>query len=114
MQRLNEAGSSYLAIPFFLLLIAFGSYFILNLILAVIMGSFSKYENKELRERLESAEQAELARLGDMNEGEDSEIDDGSSSVMKEPHSGRQGVEDDGNVSNLSVILVKSKTAPNG
>ena len=96
MQRLNEAGSSYLGIPFFLLLIAFGSYFILNLILAVIMGSFSKFEDRELRERLESAERAELARVGDAAmQDEESDVDsDLMSSVEKELQSSRQGLED--------------------
>lgn len=41
---LIDAGEMNLSIGFYLLLIAFGSYFILNLILAVIMGSFSKFE----------------------------------------------------------------------
>ena len=48
MAFLIDAGESTIAIVYYLFLIAFGSYFILNLILAVIMGSFSKFENQEI------------------------------------------------------------------
>ena len=41
-------------------LIAFGSYFILNLILAVIMGSFSKFESQEIEAKIRALEQSEL------------------------------------------------------
>ena len=45
MYFLIDAGIAQLSIGFYLLLVIFGSYFILNLILAVIMGSFTKFEN---------------------------------------------------------------------
>mmetsp|Transcript_40276 Transcript_40276/g.61461 ORF Transcript_40276/g.61461 Transcript_40276/m.61461 type:complete len:85 (+) Transcript_40276:64-318(+) len=40
-----DTGNGTLAVFFYIILVAFGSYFILNLILAVIMGSFTKFEN---------------------------------------------------------------------
>lgn len=40
----TSATNAQIAIFFYLLLVIFGSYFILNLILAVIMGSFTKFE----------------------------------------------------------------------
>ena len=52
MINLMESGQEVEAVAFYLLQIAFGSYFILNLILAVIMGSFSKFEQKEIEEKL--------------------------------------------------------------
>ena len=52
MINLMESGQEVEAVLFYLLQIAFGSYFILNLILAVIMGSFSKFEQKEIEEKL--------------------------------------------------------------
>ena len=45
MYFLIDTGNGPLAVAFYLLLVIFGSYFILNLILAVIMGSFTKFEN---------------------------------------------------------------------
>jgi hypothetical protein len=45
MYFLMDTGNGSLAVGFYLLLVIFGSYFILNLILAVIMGSFTKFEN---------------------------------------------------------------------
>lgn len=48
MYALMDSGNEVLAIIFYMILITFGSYFILNLILAVIMGSFTKFENQEL------------------------------------------------------------------
>lgn len=48
MHRLIQAGHSAYAIVFFLIVIAFGAYFIINLILAVIMGSFEKFEEHEM------------------------------------------------------------------
>lgn len=45
MAMLIDAGEQTLGVTFYMCLIAFGSYFILNLILAVIMGSFSKFES---------------------------------------------------------------------
>lgn len=45
MEFLIDSGNGSIAIIFYLLLVIFGSYFILNLILAVIMGSFTKFEN---------------------------------------------------------------------
>jgi hypothetical protein len=35
--------------------IAFGAYFIINLILAVIMGSFSKFDQKEMEQEMMQA-----------------------------------------------------------
>jgi len=58
---LIEAGFSGLAIVFYIFLIAFGSYFILNLILAVIMGSFTKFENQEIEEKIKMAEREEMS-----------------------------------------------------
>lgn len=58
---LIEAGYSGLAIVFYIFLIAFGSYFILNLILAVIMGSFTKFENQEIEEKIKMAEREEMS-----------------------------------------------------
>ena len=52
MINLIESGTWVEAALFYILQIAFGSYFILNLILAVIMGSFSKFEQKEIEEKL--------------------------------------------------------------
>lgn len=52
MENIVNSGNSGIGITFYLLLIAFGSYFILNLILAVIMGSFTKFENKEIEEKI--------------------------------------------------------------
>ena len=63
MENIINTGNVELAVIFYLLLIAFGSYFILNLILAVIMGSFTKFENKEIEEKIHSAEQAELQNV---------------------------------------------------
>jgi hypothetical protein len=45
MENLLFSGSGGLAIVFYILVVTLGSYFILNLILAVIMGSFTKFEN---------------------------------------------------------------------
>lgn len=50
-----------MAIVFYIFLIAFGSYFILNLILAVIMGSFTKFENQEIEEKIKMAEREEMS-----------------------------------------------------
>ena len=47
-QNLNRSGDDVMHYIFLLILIFFGSYFIINLILAVIMGSFTKFENKEI------------------------------------------------------------------
>ena len=47
MKRQIEAGNGPVAVPFFLMLIVFGAYFILNLNLAVIMASFTRYEQME-------------------------------------------------------------------
>ena len=63
MSFLIDAGEGTIAIAFYLLLIAFGSYFILNLILAVIMGSFSKFENQEIEEKMRELEQEELKKV---------------------------------------------------
>ena len=56
MENIVNTGNAEIGICFYLLLIAFGSYFILNLILAVIMGSFTKFENKEIEEKIHQAE----------------------------------------------------------
>ena len=56
MENIINTGNVELGTCFYLLLIAFGSYFILNLILAVIMGSFTKFENKEIEEKIHQAE----------------------------------------------------------
>ena len=58
---LIDAGESTLAIIFYIFLIAFGSYFILNLILAVIMGSFTKFENQEIEDKIKRAEMEEMS-----------------------------------------------------
>ena len=51
-----NSGHELMAVIFFVILLAFGSYFMINLILAVIMGSFTKYENKEIETKLKEAE----------------------------------------------------------
>ena len=56
MENVIETGNKEIGIIFYLLLIAFGSYFILNLILAVIMGSFTKFETKEIEDKILLAE----------------------------------------------------------
>ena len=38
------------------MLVIFGAYFIFNLILAVIMGSFTKFESQEIMEKLKEDE----------------------------------------------------------
>ena len=58
-----DSGQAQLAIIFYLLLVAFGSYFILNLILAVIMGSFTKFEDKEIENKIKLAENVELLNI---------------------------------------------------
>jgi hypothetical protein len=58
-----DSGDSIITVSFFMLQITFGSYFILNLILAVIMGSFTKFENKEIEEKIKIAEQAEMLKV---------------------------------------------------
>lgn len=45
MNFMIDTGNGSIAVGFYLLQVIFGSYFILNLILAVIMGSFTKFEN---------------------------------------------------------------------
>lgn len=60
LKNLVDAGQTILAPSFFLIIIAFGSYFMINLILAVIMGSFSKFEQREIEERIKQAENQEL------------------------------------------------------
>lgn len=47
MFNLIDSGNGTFSVVFYLLIVAFGSYFIVNLILAVILGSFSKFENQE-------------------------------------------------------------------
>lgn len=47
MYNLMDTGNYWLGIVYYLFIVSFGSYFILNLILAVIMGSFTKYENDQ-------------------------------------------------------------------
>jgi hypothetical protein len=44
MNNLRKSGAGTIAVTFYMLIISFGSYFVLNLILAVIMGSFTKFE----------------------------------------------------------------------
>lgn len=48
LKYLVDSGQLILASTFFFLIIAFGSYFMINLILAVIMSSFSRFESKEI------------------------------------------------------------------
>ena len=50
MHILIESGNGVLAISFYLLLVTFGSYFILNLILAVIMDAFDDVDNNSRNE----------------------------------------------------------------
>lgn len=57
MYFLIDTGNGPFAVAFYLLLVIFGSYFILNLILAVIMGSFTKFENQEIEVKIQNAEQ---------------------------------------------------------
>ena len=52
MENLVDSGNGELAVIFYLLVVAFGSYFILNLILAVIMGSFTKFEKQEIEKSM--------------------------------------------------------------
>jgi len=56
MAMLFDAGEQTLGVIFYMCLIAFGSYFILNLILAVIMGSFSKFESQEIEAKIRALE----------------------------------------------------------
>ena len=56
MENLVDSGVGELAVIFYLLVVAFGSYFILNLILAVIMGSFTKFEKQEIENSMKEAE----------------------------------------------------------
>lgn len=46
----TSSENSWISRIFYILIVIFGSYFILNLILAVIMGSFTKFENQEMEE----------------------------------------------------------------
>lgn len=48
MYNLVDSGHGTISVTFYILVIGFGSHFILNLILAVIMGSFTKFENQEI------------------------------------------------------------------
>jgi nucleoside recognition membrane protein YjiH len=50
MYNLMDSNISSVAALYFILLISFGSFFILNLILAVIMDSYNKIQHKELKE----------------------------------------------------------------
>ena len=63
MQRLIRSGNDVYAVLFFIIVVAFGAYFIINLILAVIMASFSKFEDKEIELARVAAEEAELKRV---------------------------------------------------
>ena len=56
MNFLIDTGNGSIAVSFYLLLVIFGSYFILNLILAVIMGSFTKFEKQELEDKIENTQ----------------------------------------------------------
>ena len=67
MFHLIDSGNATIGIIFYLTLVIFGSYFILNLILAVIMGSFTKFENQELTDKLQKEEQDELDRINNVN-----------------------------------------------
>ena len=60
LQKLVDSGQIFLAPSFFMIVIAFGSYFMINLILAVIMASFTKFENREIENRMKLAENQEL------------------------------------------------------
>ena len=66
MYFMMDTGSGAIAICFYLLLVVFGSYFILNLILAVIMGSFTKFENQEIETKIIEAEKNILKKLQSM------------------------------------------------
>ena len=59
----NSTNSS-IAIFFYLILVVFGSYFVLNLILAVIMGSFTRFETQEHEQKMRVIEQAMLRKVG--------------------------------------------------
>ena len=67
VKRLVDSGHIILAPSFFLLVISFGSYFMINLILAVIMGSFSKFENREIEQMVKQAENKELLRVSTLH-----------------------------------------------
>jgi hypothetical protein len=56
MTNLSDSGNGNLSTVFYILLVTFGSYFILNLILAVIMGSFTKFEKQEIENRMKDAQ----------------------------------------------------------
>ena len=62
------------AIPFFLLLISFGSYFILNLNLAVILSHFKNYEKREIEIKAEKIKNEKLREANKDIDG-DNDID---------------------------------------
>ena len=60
MYNLIDQGNGLVSMIFFLGVISIGSYFILNLFLAVIMGSFTKFEKQEIEEKMHKLKQEEL------------------------------------------------------
>ena len=80
LQKLVDSGQIFLAPSFFMIVIAFGSYFMINLILAVIMASFTKFENREIENRMKLAENQELINESKFVSGQTSE------EINQEPH----------------------------
>lgn len=66
MNFLIDTGNGSIAVTFYLLMVIFGSYFILNLILAVIMGSFTKFENQERAEMIEDTQKEIFKKFHDL------------------------------------------------
>jgi len=80
LQKLVDSGQIFLAPSFFMIVIAFGSYFMINLILAVIMASFTKFENREIENRMKLAENQELIHESKVVSRQTSE------EINQEPH----------------------------
>lgn len=53
MYNLSDASMSWMAIAYCILLVVFGSFFLLNVILAVIMDSFEKENNPQAQKLIE-------------------------------------------------------------
>ena len=63
MFRIIGSGNAVIGILYYLFLVVFGSYFIFNLILAVIMGSFTKFENQEIMTNMYKHQESEMNKL---------------------------------------------------
>ena len=66
MNFMIDTGNGRIAVGFYMMLVIFGSYFILNLILAVIMGSFTKFENQEREEIIEDTQKEIFKKFQDI------------------------------------------------